>query len=120
MPAAGFGMGIDRVALLHEAIVARSWPNAEVYVALAGDHQAQASAVAERIRDATALRVLQHAGSGGLRSQLAEADRSGARWAVIVGDEEAASNRVSLKWLREDRPQTQMDVPTAIETLTGG
>ena len=120
VPAAGFGMGIDRVALLHEAIVARSWPNAEVYVALAGDHQAQASAVAERIRDATALRVLQHAGSGGLRSQLAEADRSGARWAVIVGDEEAASNRVSLKWLREDRPQTQMDVPTAIETLTGG
>lgn len=120
VPAAGFGMGIDRVALLHEAIVAKSWPNAEVYVALTGDHQAQASAVAERIRDATALRVLQHAGSGGLRSQLAEADRSGARWAVIVGDEEAATNRVSLKWLREDRPQTQMDVPTAIDTLTGG
>ena len=120
VPAAGFGMGIDRVALLHEAIVAESWPNADVYVALAGDHQAQASAVAERIRDATTLRVLQHAGSGGLRSQLAEADRSGARWALIVGDEEAATNRVSLKWLRVERPQTQMDLATAIETLTAG
>ena len=123
VPAAGFGMGIDRVALLHEAIVAESWPNADVYVALAGDagdHHAQANAVAERIRDATTLRVLQHAGSGGLRSQLAEADRSGARWAVIVGDEEAATNRVSLKWLRVERPQTQMDLAAAIEVLAAG
>lgn len=120
VPAAGFGMGIDRVALLHEAIVAESWPNADVYVALAGDHQAHASAVAERIRDATTLRVLQHAGSGGLRSQLAEADRSGARWALIVGDEEAAANRVSVKWLRVERPQTQMDLAATIEILTRG
>lgn len=117
VPAAGFGMGIDRLALLHEKLVAAAPGFADVYVASLGEHRDRASAVAERIRDATALRVLQHAGSGGLRSQLAEADRAGARWAVIVGDEEVAERRVSLKWLRCEARQTRLAVDALIETL---
>ena len=82
------------------------------------------------MRDDTSLRVLQHSGAGGLRSQLAEADRSGARWAAIIGDDEAANSVVSLKWLREaDEPfqrsadnggsrQTTMAVDELIATLT--
>ena len=117
VPAVGFGMGIDRLALLHEKRVAQTPGFADVYVATAGEHEVRASAVAERIRDATALRVLQHAGAGGLRSQLAEADRAGARWAVIIGDEEAAESRVSLKWLRSEPRQTRLAVDALIETL---
>ena len=117
VPAAGFGMGIDRLALLHEKLVAETPAHADVYVATAGEHDGWASAVAERVRDATALRVLQHAGAGGLRSQLAEADRAGARWAVIVGDTEAADNQVSLKWLRGEPRQAQMAVDALVETL---
>ena len=117
VPAAGFGMGVDRLALLHEKLVPAASGHADVYVATAGEHGGWASTVAERIRDATALRVLQHAGPGGLRSQLAEADRAGARWAVIVGDEEAAENCVSLKCLRSEPRQTRLGVDALIETL---
>ena len=40
---------------------------------------------------------------------MRQADRSGARWAVIVGDEEVAENRVALKWLREETEQESLD-----------
>ena len=120
VPAAGFGMGIDRVALLHETVSPAAPARADVYVACLGDYAPEASAAAERIRSATPLRVLQHAGSGGLRSQLAEADKSGARWALIVGEAEAAEDCVSLKWLREERPQARLAIAAAVEAMADG
>ena len=102
VPAAGFGMGLDRLVLLHEACVPATSPQVDVYLAVAGaPHAAFAFALAERLRDATRLRILQSASGDSLRSQLKEADASGARWAAIVGDDEVAENRVSLKWLRD-------------------
>ncbi len=131
VPGAGFGLGLDRLLLLHEARVEIRQAQADVYLAVAAPvHEAWASALAERLRDATSQRVLQTAGGAGLRSQLREADRSGARWAVIVGDEEVAENRVSLKWLRapagadasrqqHQGRQERMDVDALIATLNG-
>ena len=117
-PGAGFGMGLDRVVLLHAACVERCYGRADVYITVtAGEHRQHATGIAERIRDVTPLRVVQHAGGGGLRSQLREADRSGARWAVIVGDEEVAENRVSLKWLRADTDQSTLDLDALIAEL---
>ena len=117
-PGAGFGMGLDRVVLLHAAQVGRRYDRTDVYVAAtATDHGQRAAGVAERIRDDTPLRVLRHTGGASLRSQLREADRSGARWAVIVGDEEVADNRVSLKWLRDDVEQSMFDVEALIAEL---
>ena len=113
-------MGIDRVALLHETVSPTAPAHADVYVACLGDYAPAASAAAERVRSATALRVLQHAGSGGLRSQLAEADKSGARWALIVGEAEVAENCVSLKWLREERPQARLAIAAAVEAMADG
>ena len=116
-PGLGFGMGLDRVVLLHADNVQRHHARADVFVALAAPEHAQyAAAVAEHVRDHTSLRVLQHA-VGGLRSQIREADRSGARWAVIVGDDEVAENRVSLKWLRVDRPQSAVDLDALVTEL---
>lgn len=117
VPGAGFGMGLDRVLLLHQALVERRYADADVYVAVTGPHGSWAAQVAERVREQTRLRVVQHAGLGGLRSQLKEADRSGARWAVIVGDDEVAENRVSLKALREESEQTMVDVEDLIARL---
>ncbi|MCY3814490.1 MAG: histidine--tRNA ligase [Gammaproteobacteria bacterium] len=123
-PGLGFGMGLDRVVLLHAEKASVRTDNeqhrharADVFVAVAGPEHAQYGAgVAEHVRDHTTLRVLQHA-VGGLRSQIREADRSGARWAVIVGDDEVAENRVSLKWLRADRPQSTLDLDTLVTEL---
>ena len=134
VPAAGFGMGLDRLVLLHEARVEFAAAQADVYLAVAAPaHQAWATDVAERLRNATGQRILQATAGAGLRSQLRDADRSGARWAVIVGDEEVAENRVSLKWLREsdargestasgkggrpDARQEKMNIETLVATL---
>ncbi|MCY3837140.1 MAG: histidine--tRNA ligase [Gammaproteobacteria bacterium] len=124
VPGAGFGMGLERVVLLHEACNERDYSRADVYMVADPEHAARAARVAERLRDGTPLRVLQHAGVGGLASQLRQADRSGARWAVIVGDDEVAQNRVSLKWLREGPQmgrgeQTMLTAAELISTLQG-
>jgi histidyl-tRNA synthetase len=55
---------------------------------------------AEDLRDA-GLDVVLHAGDGGLKSQMRKADASGAEFAVIVGEAEAAQQSAAVKGLRE-------------------
>ena len=108
-PAAGFAVGIDRVALLRQAATnASEYRSADVYVVVQdGKHMPAALAAAQALRvRVPGLGVRMHAGGGGLSAQFRRADRSGACWAMIVGEDEIAQNRVSLKWLRADRPQT--------------
>ena len=57
--------------------------------------------IAQKLRDhMPALRIRVHAGGGKLKNQLKRADQSGARWALIVGEEEARLGRVTIKPLR--------------------
>ena len=108
-PAAGFAIGIDRVALLrcgaNEA--SSTYRSTDVYVVVQErKHMPEAMAAAQTLRvRVPGLRVRMHAGGGGLSAQFRRADRIGAHWAMIVGEDEIAQNRVSLKWLRADRPQ---------------
>ena len=126
-PAAGFALGIDRVALLRQAVAdAPTYRSADVYVVVQDPKYmptALARAQALRVR-VPGLRVRMHAGGGGLSAQFRRADRSGAHWAMIVGEDEIAQNRVSLKWLRADRPQVTaaMDEVAALirDALTHG
>jgi histidyl-tRNA synthetase len=64
------------------------------------------------LRDA-GLAVLVNAGGGSIKAQMRRADASGARWAVIVGDDEASVNRVALKPLRAAGEQVALP-PDAI------
>jgi histidyl-tRNA synthetase len=117
-PACGFALGVERVlALLVEQGLQPEPPLADVYLV----HQGEAAAcfaweVAEQLRDA-GLRVLFHCGGGSFKSQMKKADASGARFAVIVGDHEAAAGRASLKPLRELKDQVQVaahEIPALI------
>ncbi|MDG2271157.1 MAG: His/Gly/Thr/Pro-type tRNA ligase C-terminal domain-containing protein, partial [Halioglobus sp.] len=57
----------------------------------------------ERIRDQSPqLRIMQHAGGGSFKSQMKKADKSGARVALIWGEDEVAAQAVTIKLLRED------------------
>jgi histidyl-tRNA synthetase len=67
-----------------------------------------ALATAERLRDA-GLAIVVHAGGGNFKAQLKKADASGARWALIVGDDEAAAHCVAVKPLRA--PGEQIALP---------
>ncbi len=111
-PAVGFALGLERVvALLPEASPGN---HPHCYLALAGVAAEQAGiAFAERLRDAVpALRMQVHCGGGSLKSQLKRADKSGAAFALILGEDELASDRITLKALRAERPQCLLDQQT--------
>ncbi len=75
----------------------------------AGDAaQALAARVAEVLRDA-GLEIVVNAGGGSFKSQMKRADASGAAYALIIGDDEAARDAVTMKPLRS--AETQIEVP---------
>ena len=55
-----------------------------------------ASKVAEQLRDDSKSVVL-HCGGGSFKSQMKKADASGARVALVIGEDEAQANEVSVK-----------------------
>jgi histidyl-tRNA synthetase len=67
------------------------------------------------MRDA-GLAVVMGAG-GSFKSQMKKADASGARYAVILGDAEVQSGKVSVKPLRVDGPQQLLPLAEAIEEM---
>jgi histidyl-tRNA synthetase len=117
-PAAGFAMGIERLlALMEVAGTPLATPVPDVYIVHAGDAaQAFAWQVASALRNAGLASVL-HCGGGSFKSQMKKADVSRARFAVIIGDDEAAAQQVTLKPLRGTAEQTRVEVALAIEYL---
>ncbi|MCF6354743.1 MAG: histidine--tRNA ligase [Candidatus Polarisedimenticolaceae bacterium] len=108
--AVGFAMGVERlVALLEETGIE---PEAQIdaYLVLMGDEpQRQGLLLAEQLRDQLpGLRLLTHCGGGGFKSQFKKADRSGARYALILGEDELAKGVVGIKNLREQSEQQEM------------
>jgi histidyl-tRNA synthetase len=99
-PGCGFGIGVERVLLLLQD-ARRSISDApDAYVVHAGDAASRlAAAVAEALRDA-GLAIVLNAGGGSFKAQMKKADVSGARYALIVGEDEAAANRIAVKPLR--------------------
>uniref|UniRef100_UPI0039E28DAF histidine--tRNA ligase n=1 Tax=Azonexus sp. TaxID=1872668 RepID=UPI0039E28DAF len=101
-PACGFAMGVERlIALIRDADGTPAEPAPDVYVVHQGEAAARlAFRTAEGLRD-QGLDVLLHCGGGAFKSQMKKADASGASFAVIIGDDEAASGEAQLKALRE-------------------
>jgi histidyl-tRNA synthetase len=104
-PGVGFAMGMERLILLliELGVVAGASPLADVYVVAVGDEaQRTALAAVEKLRDQLpALDIVLHAGGGSFKSQMKKADKSGARVALIWGEDEVAAQTVSVKPLRD-------------------
>ncbi|HSI25031.1 MAG TPA: histidine--tRNA ligase [Methylotenera sp.] len=104
-PACGFAIGLERVFLLMQeyGVTANSAP--DIYLVNVGElAEKQAFAAAEQLREA-GLDIVLHAGGGSFKSQMKKADRSGARYAAILGDDEAAEGEISLKPLLQTGEQ---------------
>jgi histidyl-tRNA synthetase len=106
VPAAGFAMGIERlVELVREHIKTDAEPHAYCVIAT-DDAFGYGMQLCESLREQLPdLRLLMHCGGGSFKSQFKRADKSGARLALIVGDDEMSSGTVGIKFLREDKPQ---------------
>jgi len=117
--AAGFAMGIERlIALMRDDSALAAGATQDVYLAHQGDAADRyAFTVAERLRD-HGFWVTHHCGGGSFKAQLKRADASGARVAVIVGDDEANAREASVKPLREDRDQTRVPLDELPAALT--
>ena len=118
-PACGFGIGLERVFLLMQeyGVVANDAP--DVYLVNVGELAEQvAFAMAERLRQA-GLQVVLHTGGGSFKSQMKKADRSQARYAIILGDDEVNTQQVGLKPMRANAPdqQQQLSLDAAIAYL---
>lgn len=96
-PACGFGIGLERVFLLMQEYGVTAANQADIYLINVGELAEQkAFTIAESLR-CMGLSVVLHAGGGSFKSQMKKADRSGARFAAILGDDEVAANELSLK-----------------------
>jgi histidyl-tRNA synthetase len=117
-PACGYAMGVERLlALMHEQGFVPPGNAPDAYLVHAGDAASQwAPRVAEQLRD-EGLAVILHCGGGSLKSQMKKADASGARYAVIIGDDEAATHTVSLKPLRLEGEQVRVDLTQLVDFL---
>lgn len=119
-PAVGFAMGIERLVLLVESTLLEPMLNeADVYVTAMGDNAAiEAMVLVEKIRDQFSyLKVQLHCGGGNFKKQLKKADASGAKIAIVIGEEESASKVFGVKWLRKEAPQTPVNEHDLMDIL---
>ena len=102
-PAIGFAMGVERVVELVRLAGVKPQPAVpDVFVMAQGDAaQRQALVLAETLRDAMPGQgVVVHCGSAKFKTQFRRADESGARLALIIGEDELARGMFALKPLR--------------------
>ena len=117
--AAGFAMGVERLLALLAAS-GRAIPSGapDVYLVWAGEAaELHAWTVSEMLRGA-GLSVAMHMGGGSFKSQMKRADASGARFAIMVGEDEVAAGLVTLKPLRDQREQARV-APADLPSLIG-
>lgn len=119
-PACGFGIGLERVFLLMQEYGITADDAPDVYLVNVGEQAEQAAfSVAEQLRNAN-IQVVLHAGGGSFKSQMKKADRSQARFALILGDDEVTNNQVTLKPMQAATKgeQLQCSIEEAIGYLT--
>jgi histidyl-tRNA synthetase len=124
-PAVGFALGMERtIELLRLAAAQAEARPPDVYVIVSGERAATAGfRVIERLRDALPqLRLELSLGGGNFKAQFRRADRSGARLALILGDDELARGAAALKPLRQDTGQSECpleELPERIRAALG-
>ena len=112
-PAVGWALGIERIVEVLEAEGRGSDAfEADAHLVVAGDAERRYGfKLAEQLRDRVpGLKLWIGGPAGGFKAQLRRADRSGARFALIVGESERSAGKVSVKPLREDKPQQLLSI----------
>jgi len=112
-PAAGFALGVERLLALMDKGMDQGEADADYpHACLIVTDQALMGTgfqLAERLRDTVpGIRLLTNCGGGNLKNQFKKADRSRATIALVLGQEEQQMGEISVKFLREDRPQARV------------
>ena len=106
-PAIGFAIGVERLLQLAGEKAPAPKEEAQVYIVALGDAaQRQVFELASELR-AEGIRTERSFGGGSMKSQMKRADRSGAEFVLLLGDDEAAKGVVSVRHMAESR-QTEV------------
>jgi histidyl-tRNA synthetase len=119
-PAVGFAMGIERALLLVQLVRQDVVQPVDAFLICVGAAaESKRLIIAEQIRDQLPhLALNTYLGSGSLGNLFKKADKSAAKIALVIGDEELANGTVSIKFLRADRPQQTVTI-AAIKDVLG-
>ncbi|MHB0990313.1 MAG: histidine--tRNA ligase [Burkholderiales bacterium] len=117
-PACGYAMGIERLlSLMETAGIPLPAHPLDAYIVHRGNIATPyAWQLAQELRRA-GLNVILHCGGGSFKTQMKKADASGARFACIIGDDEAQTETMTLKPLRSTAEQIQCTRVQGIELL---
>jgi len=118
--AIGWAMGIDRFVALYEACGGEApLSTADVFIAALGTGTLErAFALAEELRDSIdGIQVEMNLGGGSFKSQMKRADKSGAEFALILGEQELADGRIGFKPMRSTEEQTSVALDDLAATL---
>ncbi len=111
-PAIGFALGMERIlALLETQQEQLQTDNIDIYFILLGeDSELKGLELTEEIREQLPdVKMIAHCGGGSMKSQMKKADKSGAKMALILAEDELKNAQVTVKYLREKKEQTSID-----------
>lgn len=111
-PAVGFSIGMERTILLMQQSDKPHKLDVDLHAYLITDGEASFMAglkAATYLRSKVpGLRLMLHCGGGNIKNQFKKADKSGAVYAIILGEHELKTRSLALKHLREDIPQQSL------------
>jgi histidyl-tRNA synthetase len=116
-PACGFALGVERMILLLKEAQSATDSAPDAYLVHAGEAAGElARRVAETLRN-QGRAIVVNAGGGSMKSQMKKADASGASYALIIGDDEVAAGKVSVKALRAQGEQVAVPLDELARAL---
>jgi histidyl-tRNA synthetase len=121
-PGIGWAMGVERLVMLYEACGGNTPANApDVYIVAVGEAALERClGLAEQIRDGIGgVKVELNLDGGSFKSQLKRADKSGAEYALIMGDDEIANEEIGMKPLRSKEDQISVALEELVAMLKG-
>ena len=111
-PAVGFAIGVERAMLTLPGAPETYLPTVELFVATLGEAaRARGLALATALREAGRRVELEHRAVG-MKAQMRRADKMGARFVVVLGDDEIASGQVKLKDMKQ-----REEIPVSMDAL---
>jgi histidyl-tRNA synthetase len=119
-PGIGWAMGQERIVMLLEKLrLSGAALRPQLYLVAGGTGAERAAfTVAERLRDAwPQLRLQYNLGGGNFKTQFKRADKSGAQYALVLGEDEMARGVVAIKDLRAGRAQEECEIARASERI---
>ncbi len=103
IPGIGFAIGVERLVMILKAKDTHSFPKPLFFIAALGERaQAQALSLARRLRQSGCW-VEVEGGKKGLKSQMRRADKVGARYVLIIGEDELEAGRGTIRDMEQKK-----------------